>query len=233
MTKLKTLTLYNEPLPITANKSSGIPYILSGNTSTTRRYISKVLVLLKQKKPSPLSPENSRKKKAIHPKNLIKNTNPTRNLHTVNPPLTRTHSTLATYYRKLKQGLLLPSRNSSVALVPQVPKKPPLVQQVCFLEAPNFQYQKKVHFLLHPCPKAKQRKNLYPRPLPALRDPCKPPQYLPQPSQRHHLYQKETPRDYHHRSLLIDHIQEEQAHHRDHLVPQHHPHPQLLWQEMP
>jgi len=209
----------------------GIPYTPSGNTLTTGRYISKVLVLLKQKKPSPLSLENSRKKKAINPENLIMNTNLMRNLYTVNPLLTRTHSTLATYYKKLKQGLLLPSRNSPVTPVPQVPKKPHLVQQVRFLEAPNFQYQKKVHFLLHPCPKAKQRKNLYPRPLPALRDPCKPPQYPPQLSQRHHKYQKETPREYYHRSLLTNCIQEEQAHHRDHLVPQHHPYPQLSWQE--
>jgi len=183
--KLKTSTLYNEPLPTTASKSSGIHYTLSGSTSTTERYISKVLVLLKQKKPSPLSLGNSRKKKVI---NLTNQTNLTKNLHTVNPPPTRTHSMLATYYRKLKQGLLLPSRNSPVTLAPQVPKEPCPVQQVCFLEAPNFQYQKKVQFLLHPYPKEKQRKNLYPRPLPALRDPRKPLQYLPQPSQKHHLY---------------------------------------------
>jgi len=212
------------------SKSSGIHYTPSGSTSTTRRYISKVLVLLKQKKPSPLSPGNSRKKKAINLKNQIMQTNLTKNLHTVNPPLTKTHSMLATYYKKLKHGSLLPSRNSPVALVPQAPKEPRPVQQVHFLEAPNFQYQKKVHFLLHPCPKAKQRKSLYPRPLPALRDPRKPLQYPPQPSQRHHLYRKETPREYH-QSLLTSHVQEEQAHHRDHLVPQHHPHPQLSWQE--
>jgi len=126
---------------------------------------------------------------------------------------------------------LLPSRNSPVALAPQVPKEPRPVQQVRFLEAPNFQYQKKVHFLLHLCPKAKQRKNLYPQPLPALRDPRKLLQYPLQPSRRHHLYQEETPREYHRRSLLTDHVWEEQARHRDHLVPQHHPHPQLLWQE--
>jgi len=164
--KLKTSTLYNEPLPTTANKSSGIHYTPSGSTSTTGRYISKVLLLLKQKKPSLLSLGNSTK--AINLKNQITQNNPTKNLHTVNPPLTKTHSTLATYYKKLKQGSLLLSRNLPVALVPQVPKEPRPVQQVCFLEAPNFQYQKKVHFLLHPCPKAKQRKNCYPRPLPAL-----------------------------------------------------------------
>jgi len=179
--------LYYKPLPTTASKSSGIHYTPSGNTSTTERYISKVLVLLKQKKPNPLSLGNLRKKKAINLKNRITQ-NPTKNLHTVNPPLTKTHSTLATYYRKLKQGSLLLSRNSPVAPVPQVPKEPHPVQQVCFLEAPNFQYQKKVHFLLHLCPKAKQRKNLYPKPLPALRDPRKPLQYPPQPSQKHHLY---------------------------------------------
>jgi len=171
-----------------ANKSSGIPYTLSGSTSTIEKYISKALAPLKQKKQSLLSLENLRKKKAINPKNLITQTNQTRNLHTVNPLPTRTPSMLATYYKKLKLGLLLPSRNSPVAPVPQAPKKPHLGQQVCFLEAPNFQYQKKVHFLLHLCPKAKQRKNLYPRPLPALRDPCKPPQYPLQPSQWHHLY---------------------------------------------
>jgi len=232
LTKLKTSTLYNEPLPTTTSKSSGIHYTPSGSTSTTGRYISKVLVLLKQKKPSPLSLGNSRKKKAINLKNRITQTNPTKNLHTVNPPPTKTHSTLATYYKKLKQGLLLPSRNLPVALVPQVPKEPHPVQQVRFLEAPNFQYQKKVHFLLHPCPKGKQRKNLYPRPLPALQDPRKPLQYPPQPSQRYHPHRRETPKEYHRRSLLTDHIQEDQAHHRDHLAPQHHPHPQLSWQEM-
>jgi len=121
-------TLYNEPPPTTANKSSGTPYTPSGNTSTIKGYISKVLVLLKQKKPNPLSLENSRKKKAINQKNLIKQTNQTRNLHTVNPPPTRIHSMLATYYKKLKQGSLLPSRNSPVTLAPQVPKEPPLVQ---------------------------------------------------------------------------------------------------------
>jgi len=223
--KLNNSTLYNELPPTMANKSSGIPYNPSGNTSTTGRYISKVLVLLKQRKPSPLSPENLRKKKVINPKDPIKQTNPTRNLHTVNPPPTRIHLTLATYYKKLKQDLLLPFRNLPVTPVPQVPKEPHLVQQVRFLEAPNFQYQKKVHFLLHPCPKAKQRKNLYPRPLPALQDPCKPPQYPLQLSQRHHLYRRETPREYHCRSLLTNLAQEEQVHHRDHLVPQHHPHP--------
>jgi len=219
LTKLKISTLYNEPPPTTANKSSGIPYTPSGSTSTIERYISKALAPLKQKKQSLLSLENSRKKTAISQQDLIMKTIQTRNLHTVNPPPTKTHSMLATYYKKLKQGSLLPSRNSPVALVPQVPKEPHLIQQVCFLEAPNFQYQKKVHFLLHPCPKAKQRKNLYPRPLPALQDPHKPLQYLPQPSQKHHLYQRETPREYHHKSLLTDLAREEQVHHRDHLVP--------------
>jgi len=182
LTKLKTSTLYNELLPTMASKSSGIPYTPSGSTSTIERYISKVLALRKQKKTSPLSRENLRRKKAIAPKKLIQN--PTRDPHTVNPPPTRTHSTLATYYKKLKQGSLLPFRNSPVTPAPRVPKEPPPIKQVRFLEVPNFQYQKKVHFLLHLCPKAKQRKNLYPRPLPALRDPHKPPQYLPQPSQR-------------------------------------------------
>jgi len=225
------LTSYNELLPFTVNKSSGIPYTPSGNTSTTGRYISKALVLLKQKIPNLRSLTKSRKLIALSPQDPITTLTPTKSLHTVNHPQTRTHSTLATYYKKLKQGSLLPSRNSPVALVPQVPKEPHPVQQVRFLEAPNFQYQKKVHFLLHPCPKAKQRKNLYPRPLPALRDPCKPLQYPLQPSQRHHLYRKETPREYHRRSLLTSLAQEEQAHRRDHLVPQHHPHPQLSWQE--
>ena len=142
----------------------------------------------------------------------------------------KTYSTLATYYKRLKHRLLLPFRNSPVTPVPQVPNKPLPIQQVCFLEAPNFQYQKKVHFLLHPYPKEKQRKNLYPRPLPALQDPQKPLQYPPQPSQRHHLHRREVPREYH-QSLLPTLAQEEQAHLRDHLVPQHHPHPQLLWQE--
>jgi len=223
--KSTILTSYNELLPITTNKSSGIPYTPSGNTSTTGRYISKVLVLLKQKKPSLGSLKKSRKPIALSQQDLITNLTPTKDLHTVNHPPTRTHSMLATYYKKPKQGSLLPSRNLPVAPVPQVPKKPCPVQQVRFLEAPNFQYQKKVHFLLHPCPKAKQRKNLYPRPLPALQDPCKPLQYPLQPSQRHHLYQKETPREYHCRSLLTGCVQEEQAHHSDHLVPQHHPHP--------
>jgi len=232
--KLKTSTLYNKPPPTTANKSSGIPYTLSGSTSTIERYISKALAPLKQKKQSLLSLENSRKKTAINQKNPINQTDQTRNLHIVNPLLQRTkiHSMLATYYKKLKQGLLLPSRNSPVTPVPPVPKEPHLVHQVRFLEAPNFQYQKKVHFLLHPCPRAKPKKNLYPKPLPALRDPRKPPQYPPQPSQRHHKYQKETPREYHHRSLLTGLIQEGQDHHRDHLVPQHHPIHQLSWQEM-
>jgi len=168
LTKSTILTSYNALPPITTNKSSGIPYTPSGNTSTTRRYISKVLVLLKQKKPSPRSLKKSRKLIALSQQDPITTLTPTKSLHTVNHPQARTHSTLATYYKKLKQGSLLPSRNLPVALVPLVPKEPCPVQQVCFLEAPNFQYQKKVHFLLHPCPKAKQRKNLYPRPLLAL-----------------------------------------------------------------
>jgi len=208
-TKSTTLTSYNELLPFTVNKSSGIPYTPSGNTSTTGRYISKVLVLLKQKTPNPGSLKKSRKPIALSQQDPITTLTPTKSLHTANHPQTRTHSTLATYYKKLKQGSLLPSRNSPVAPVPQVPKEPHPIQQVRFLEAPNFQYQKKVHFLLHPCPKAKQRKSLYPRPLPALRDPHKPLQYPPQPSQRHHLHRKETPREYHCRFLLIDHVREE------------------------
>jgi len=231
LTKSTILTSYNALLPITTNKSSGIPYTLSGNTSTIGRYISKALVLLKQKKPPLRSLKKSRKPIVLSQRDPITTLTPTKSPHTVNHPRMRTHLTLATCHKKLKQESLLPSRNSPVALVPQVPKEPHPIRQVRFLEAPNFQYQKKVHFLLHPCPKAKQRKNLYPRPLPALRDPRKPLQYPPQPSPRHHLYQKETPREYHRRSLLTGHTQEEQAHHRDHLVPQHHPHPQLSWQE--
>jgi len=232
LTKSKILTSYYELLPSTVNKSSGTLQTPSGSTSIIARYTSKALALLKQKKQDLLSPKNSRGKTVIPQQHPLTPTNPTKNLHTANPPLTRTHSTLATYYKKLKQGSLLPSRNSPVALVPQVLTEPPLVQQVRFLEAPNFLYQKKVHFLLYPCPKEKQRMNLYPRPLPALRDPCKPLQYPPQHSRRYHQYRKETPREYHCRFPLTDLIQEEQAHHRDHLVPQHHPHPQLLWQEM-
>jgi len=95
----------------------------------------------------------------------------------------------------------------------------------------NFQYQKKVHFLLHPYPRAKEKQNHYPRPLPALRDPRKPLQYPPQLSRRHQQYRKETPREYHRRFLRTDCVQEEQVHHRDHLVPQHHLHPQSSWQE--
>jgi len=170
-----------------ANRSSGIPYTPSGSTSTIGRYISKVLAPPKQRKQSLLSPENSNQKKAINLKNQITTTQ-TRNLSTVNPPPTRIHSTLATYYKKLKQGSLLPSRNSPVILTPQVPNQPHPTQQVCFLEAPNFQYQKKVHFLLHLDLKAKPKKNHYPRPLPSLRDPYKPLQYPLQLSQRHHQY---------------------------------------------
>jgi len=220
--KSMILTSYNELLPFTTNKSSGIPYTPSGNTSTIGRYISKALALLKQKKSH--SQVESRKK--VPPQ-----WNTSQTLVHLPPQKTKIHSTLATYYKKLRQGSLLPSRNSPVVLAPLVPKEPPPIQQVHFLEAPNFQYQKKVHFLLHPYPKAKQRKNLYPRPLPALQDPCKPLQYPLQPSQRHHLHRRETPREYHRRSLLTGHAQEEQVHCRDHLVPQHHPHPQLSWQE--
>jgi len=205
------------------NKSSGTHKTLCGSTSIIAKYPSKALVLLKQK--NPLSLGNLRKIVQPH---LNTSQIPAR----FPPQTTTTHSMLATYYKKQKPESLQLSRNLPVVPVPQVPKEPHHVQQVRFLEAPNFQYQKKVHFLLHPCPKPKPKKNHYPRPLPALRDPHKPLQYPPQPSRRHQQYQKETPEEYHHRFLLTHHVQENQAHHRDHLVPQHRHHPQLSWQEM-
>jgi len=61
------------------NKSSGIPYTPSGNTSIIKKYISKVLVPLKQKKQTLPSLENSRKKIVVQ-ENLKMNQN------IVNPP---------------------------------------------------------------------------------------------------------------------------------------------------
>jgi len=175
--KLTILTSYNEPLPFTINKSSGTLPTPSGSTSIIAQYTSKALALLTQKTLQSLGNLNWKARKQQNTGQIP-----------VHPPTTKIHSMLATYYKKPKQGSLLLSRNSLVAPIPQVLKEPCPTQQVCFLEAPNYQYQKKVHFLLHPCPKEKQRKNRYPRPLPALQDPRKPLQYPLQLSRRHHEY---------------------------------------------
>ena len=213
LTKLRISTLYYKLPSSTESKSSGISQVTSGNTSIIEWYISKVLALRKPKKPSPLFLENSRKKDLTakdqttknQTKSLIK---PTPQKMTIQPKSTN-------YYDKLKPQLLQLSRNSPVVLIPLVPKEPPVDKQVCFLEAPNFQYQKKVRFLHHLCLKPRDNKYPHPRLSPNLQDPYKPPQYPPQPSQQHHQYREETPKELYCQSLLT---KEKGKCHRNHPI---------------
>ena len=116
---------------------------------------------------------------------------------------------------ELKPLLSKTSRRSSVVPEPRTPQNPCNRKQVCFLESPNFKQKKSVKFLLLPYQKENKPPphHLQECILPvALRDPCKPPRYPPQPSQRYNHHRPETPKERHRRLLLIHQHQLQQAH---------------------
>ena len=103
MTKLRISTSYYALPSSTENKSSGIQEVTSRNTSIIERYISKALAFWKLKKPSPPSPENSRKTNPTAKDLTTKNQTVIKSLIKPTPQRTTIQPKSTNYYDKPKQ----------------------------------------------------------------------------------------------------------------------------------